>query len=48
MNSTIVQIGNSRGIRLSKVLLEQAQLKDEVEARSRTPRWLGGCSSTNG
>jgi antitoxin MazE len=59
MKSTIVQIGNSRGIRLSKVLLEQAQLKDEVELEaepgrivirngSRAPRWLGGCSSTNG
>jgi antitoxin MazE len=31
MKSRIVQIGNSRGIRLPKVLLEQAQLTDEVE-----------------
>ena len=27
----IVRIGNSRGIRVPKVLLEQAQLHDEVE-----------------
>lgn len=31
MKSRIVQIGNSRGIRLPKVLLEEAQLEDEVE-----------------
>jgi antitoxin MazE len=31
MKSRIVQIGNSRGVRLPKVLLEQAQLTDEVE-----------------
>jgi len=31
MKSRIVQIGNSRGIRLPKVLLEEAQLTDEVE-----------------
>jgi antitoxin MazE len=31
MKSRIVQIGNSRGVRLPKVLLEQAQLADEVE-----------------
>lgn len=31
MKSRIVQIGNSRGLRLPKVLLEQAQLSDEVE-----------------
>jgi antitoxin MazE len=31
MKSRIVQIGNSRGIRLPKVLLEEAQLSDEVE-----------------
>jgi antitoxin component of MazEF toxin-antitoxin module len=31
MKSRIVQIGNSRGIRLPKILLEQAQLADEVE-----------------
>ena len=31
MKSRIVQIGNSRGIRLPKVLLEEAKLLDEVE-----------------
>jgi antitoxin MazE len=31
MKSRIVQIGNSRGIRLPKILLEEAQLEDEVE-----------------
>jgi antitoxin component of MazEF toxin-antitoxin module len=31
MKSRIVQIGNSRGVRLPKVLLEQSQLADEVE-----------------
>jgi len=31
MKTRIVQIGNSRGIRLPKVLLEQAQLTEEVE-----------------
>ena len=31
MKSRIVQIGNSRGIRLPKMLLEEAKLSDEVE-----------------
>ncbi len=31
MKTRIVQIGNSRGIRLPKVLLEEAQLGDEVD-----------------
>ena len=31
MKTRIVQIGNSRGVRLPKVLLEEAQLADEVE-----------------
>ena len=31
MKTRIVQIGNSRGVRLPKVLLEQAQLDNEVE-----------------
>ena len=31
MKSRIVQIGNSQGVRLPKLLLEQAQLADEVE-----------------
>ena len=31
MKTRIVQIGNSRGVRLPKVLLDEAQLTDEVE-----------------
>lgn len=31
MNARIVRIGNSRGIRIPKPLLEQAGLRDEVE-----------------
>ena len=38
MKSRIVQIGNSRGIRLPKVLLEQAQLTDEVEVQAEPGR----------
>lgn len=33
MKTRLVQIGNSRGIRLAKPLLEQAGLEDEVEVR---------------
>jgi len=38
MKSRIVQIGNSRGIRLPKVLLEQAQLAGEVELEAEPGR----------
>jgi antitoxin MazE len=38
MKSRIVQIGNSRGIRLPKVLLEEAQLADEVELKAEPGR----------
>ena len=38
MKSRIVQIGNSRGIRLPKVLLEQAQLGGEVELEAEPGR----------
>ena len=38
MKTRIVQIGNSRGIRLPKVLLEEAQLADEVELRAEKGR----------
>lgn len=31
MRSRIVRIGNSKGIRIPKALLEEAQLKDEVD-----------------
>jgi len=34
----IVKIGNSRGIRVPKVLLEQAQLPDEVELHATPGR----------
>jgi antitoxin MazE len=33
MKTRLVQIGNSRGVRLPKPLLEQAGLSDEVEIR---------------
>jgi antitoxin MazE len=38
MKGRIVQIGNSRGIRLPKVLLEEAQLGDEVELQTEPGR----------
>ena len=34
----IVRIGNSRGIRLPKILLDQAALPDEVELRAEPGR----------
>lgn len=34
----IVQIGNSQGIRIPKVLLEQAQLPEEVELHAQPGR----------
>jgi antitoxin MazE len=33
VRSRIVKIGNSRGVRIPRVLLEQAGLKDEVELK---------------
>jgi antitoxin MazE len=38
MKSRIVRIGNSRGIRLPKVLLAEAQLADEVELEAEPGR----------
>jgi antitoxin MazE len=35
MKARLVQIGNSRGVRLPKPLIEQAGLTDEVELRVR-------------
>jgi antitoxin MazE len=35
MKTTIVRIGNSRGIRIPKALLEQCNLQDEVELEVR-------------
>jgi antitoxin MazE len=34
----IVRIGNSRGIRVPKILLDQAQLPDEVELHAEPGR----------
>ena len=36
----IIQIGNSKGIRVPKVLLEQAQLPDEVELEAEHGRLI--------
>ncbi len=36
----IVRIGNSRGIRIPKLLLEQAALPDEVELRAEPGRLI--------
>ena len=38
MKSRIVRIGNSRGIRLPKVLLDEAQLSEEVELEAEPGR----------
>lgn len=35
MKTTLVQIGNSRGIRIPKAYLEQCQLNDQVELELR-------------
>ena len=40
MKVHIVRIGNSRGIRLPKTLLQEAQLKDEVELQAEPGRIL--------
>jgi antitoxin MazE len=36
----IIQIGNSKGIRVPKMLLEQAQLPDEVELQAERGRLI--------
>jgi antitoxin MazE len=36
----IIQIGNSKGIRVPKVLLEQAELPDEVELQAERGRLI--------
>ena len=38
VKARIVRIGNSRGIRVPKALLEQAQLSEEVELRAEPGR----------
>ncbi|MBI5317441.1 MAG: AbrB/MazE/SpoVT family DNA-binding domain-containing protein [Nitrospirae bacterium] len=40
MRAHIVRIGNSRGIRLPKTLLQEAQLEDEVELQAEPGRIL--------
>ena len=45
MKTRIVRIGNSRGVRLPKVVLEEAQLPDEVELRAERGRIII-CSAT--
>ena len=40
MKAYIVRIGNSRGIRLPKILLQEAQLEDEVELLAEPGRIL--------
>ena len=40
MKSSIVRIGNSQGIRIPKVVLEQTQLKGEVELEVRDQQIL--------
>lgn len=38
MKTRIVRVGNSRGVRLPKVLLEQARLAEEVELQAEPGR----------
>jgi len=38
MKTRIVQIGNSRGVRLPKALLDEAQLVDEIELQAAPGR----------
>lgn len=40
MKAQIVRIGNSRGIRLPKTLLQEAQLEDEVDLQAEPGRIL--------
>ena len=40
IKTRIVQIGNSKGIRVPKVLLEHAQLPDEVELQAEHGRLI--------
>ena len=40
MKTNIVRIGNSRGIRIPKSVLEQCQLQDEVELEVRDKQLL--------
>jgi len=40
IRTRIVQIGNSKGIRVPKILLEQARLPDEVELQAERGRLI--------
>lgn len=40
MKAHIVRIGNSKGIRLPKILLQEAQLEDDVELQAEPGRIL--------
>jgi antitoxin MazE len=40
VKAQIIRIGNSRGIRLPKTLLQEAQLEDEVELQAEPGRIL--------
>ena len=40
IRTRIIQIGNSKGIRVPKVLLEQAELPDEVELQAERGRLI--------
>lgn len=40
MKTSVVRIGNSRGIRIPKALLEQCHLRDEVELEVRDDHLL--------
>ena len=40
IRTRIVQIGNSKGIRIPKVLLEHAQLPDKVELQAERARLI--------
>ncbi len=40
IRTRIIRIGNSKGIRLPKMLLEQAQLPDEVELQAEQGRLI--------
>jgi antitoxin MazE len=40
MKARIIQIGNSRGIRLPKALLEQANLTEDVQTEAAAPNQI--------
>ncbi len=46
MKSRLVRIGNSRGVRLAKPLLEQAGLVDEVDIRVESGSIIISAAST--